>query len=233
MSERLIAFAVFWQALEMLSLRRWWSDRGVWSRARLKLPRVQFGQTAFTSVLVCMTGAALWVMIRPNGIGLLWLAIGVWLIAIRWRGSFNGGSDAMTFHVLAACAVAGFFPSLRTMALWYIAIQSCLSYFVAGLVKLRRPGWRDGSSLNLILLHSPSSKLRMEVPAAGVWTWLAMLFELSFPLALLDRRIALGMIVLGTGFHLSNFRTFGLNRFFWAWVSTYPAIFAVSGSVKF
>ena len=50
------------------------------------------------------------------------------------------------------------------------------------------------------------------------------MWEGSFPLALLDARLAAVFCSVAAVFHFLVFYFFGLNRFFWAWVATFPAI---------
>jgi len=68
------------------------------------------------------------------------------LTSLRFRGVFNGGSDAMTLSVLLALA---FFP--KNMAAYSIAIQVGISYCIAGWVKLKEPAWIQGRALKLFL----------------------------------------------------------------------------------
>jgi hypothetical protein len=55
-----------------------------------------------------------------------------------------------------------------------------------------------------------------------------ILFECGFPLALL--RPELSLVFLGGGllFHLLIAYQLQLNRFFWAWLATYPAVYWAS-----
>jgi hypothetical protein len=72
------------------------------------------------------------------------------LVCLRFRGLFNGGSDYMTVHVglaLSAARAAGEAPTWVDGALGWIALQTLLSYGVAGAVKVRSSTWRDGTAL--------------------------------------------------------------------------------------
>jgi hypothetical protein len=59
---------------------------------------------------------------------------------------------------------------------------------------------------------------------AMLCSWSFTLWEGLFPLALLDVRLAAVFCAIATVFHFLVFWFFGLNRFFWAWLSTFPAI---------
>jgi hypothetical protein len=51
------------------------------------------------------------------------------------------------------------------------------------------------------------------------------------PLALLDARLAALFCLIAAFFHYLVFWFFGLNRFFWAWLSTFPAIIWCAGQI--
>ena len=155
------------------------------------------------------------------------------LISLRWRGSFNGGSDFMTLIVLMGLGLASLFPNHLLMGvgcLWYIALQTCTSYFISGLVKLKRANWRQGKALTGFIRLSiyepgPFVKWFLESPKISLRiSWVLILFECSFPLALLRFDLALAYVSFGFLFHLANFYIFGLNRFLFAWLATYPAL---------
>lgn len=157
------------------------------------------------------------------------------LLLFRWRGAFNGGSDFMTLVgltglLIAQLAAAWGDPELGWRAcLWYVALQSLTSYFVSGWVKLLRPEWRNGRALPVFLDSGiygpigPRSAYRHPGVARAL-TWLFTVWEGLFPLALLDVRLALFFCASGVLFHFLVFWFFGLNRFFWAWLMTYPAV---------
>ena len=55
-------------------------------------------------------------------------------------------------------------------------------------------------------------------------SWVFILWEGLFGLVFLDVRLAWLACASGVVFHFMVFRYFGLNRFFWAWLATYPAL---------
>lgn len=157
------------------------------------------------------------------------------LISIRWRGAFNGGSDFMTLSVLGGIAIAALTApwlgeSLAWQAgLWLISIQALSSYFLSGTVKLRYAGWRHGRALPALLdggLYGPlppTSLLRQPV-VAMVCSWAFIIWEAAFPLSMIDPRLTTLWCAIGIAFHLLVWWFFGLNRFFWAWMATFPAL---------
>jgi hypothetical protein len=142
------------------------------------------------------------------------------------------GSDQMSTQVFGALFLGhlGGTPLALDAALGYLALQSCLSYAVAGLAKIGSPAWRDGSAVvavagNRAYGHPAAARWLAARPRlARLFAWGAMLGELAFPLALLGPPWAFPFLAWGVVFHLLNARLMGLNTFFWSFVSTYPAI---------
>ncbi|MEQ3672451.1 HTTM domain-containing protein [Pseudophaeobacter sp.] len=170
------------------------------------------------------------------GIGGAWPVWGLWGISLamlwRFQGPYNGGSDKMTMLILSCLSLAHLAPTAfwQEMALSYLAVQLVLSYFVSGLVKVVNPEWRCGEALRDVFRFSayPVSEglrgLADHPRFLFVMGWAVILFELVFPLALLDP-VALKLALLcAAGFHFSNACFFGLNRFFWIWLCAYPAL---------
>lgn len=154
------------------------------------------------------------------------------MIAIRFRGTFNGGSDYMTLIILSALLVAAAWPALAEPALIYVAVQTCLSYFVAGIVKIKEARWRNGYMLRDFIIHTnysvPERVITLFKRASRlelmIYTWPILLFECGFPVAFLNLKICYFFLAIGLCFHLANVYVFGLNRFFFAWLSAYPAV---------
>lgn len=185
---------------------------------------------------------SLWLIIAPiNCVSVLTAALhltllisSAWLV-LRSRGPVGGGSDSMFFQVQLGLFVAslGFaHPLLIKIGLGWIAAQSVLSYFLAGLAKLKNVGWRNGAALQNLLrsdgpyvLLSGVRGLANAKPFCVLLGWGVVAFELFFPVVLIlpteGKWVLLG---LGLAFHLANAVVLGLNRFVWAWTATYPAL---------
>lgn len=245
----IIGFAVFFQTLELFSIRKSVQDHGVWNwnlvrkdfaplpgwfRSALDLVLSYRG---FLVILALRMVCAVWIGISPNASSAAILFITTLLISLRWRGSFNGGSDFMNLIVLSALTLATCFdnnPTIGTACLWYIAIQTCTSYFIAGAIKLRRENWRSGKALSGFLsttIYSPdplSTTLSGSPALARLASWAVITFECLFPLALLNSQACLVMMGWAILFHLSNFYFFGLNRFLLSWAAAYPALYYCS-----
>lgn len=250
--QRLIAFAVLLQTIEFLQMQPAFAPSGVWSWGVIRRDLADWPRPlrALVDQLLGHPGFVLLLWLRLAGavvclfldIPAVWVALAVITLLgnLRWRGTFNGGSDYMTTIVLVAIAAAelvnGVYPKARLIALSYVACQVLLSYFVAGLVKLRGPRWRSGEALGAFLRSDyygvPASwraKAWLQRPSvirAGAWAVIAL--ECLFPMALLDPRLCLVLIALAVLFQSMNAYLFGLNRFLWAWAAGYPALYACS-----
>ena len=55
-------------------------------------------------------------------------------------------------------------------------------------------------------------------------SWGFIVWEILFPFSLLDPRLAAVFCGVAALFHFLVFWFFGLNRFFWAWLCSFPAI---------
>jgi hypothetical protein len=165
----------------------------------------------------------------------LFLFISHVLMLLRWRGAFNGGSDFMTLIVLtgmliAQCMAQAGDPELGWRAgLWYISLQTVTSYFMSGWVKLLQPQWRSGEALVVFLNGAiygplPGCHLLSRPLLARAAAWAFIVWECCFPLAFIGPFPALFFCATAVVFHFLVFWFFGLNRFFWAWLATFPAI---------
>lgn len=248
-TERLAAFALALQTIELLQLRRAWSDTGIWRWSLLRaeqraLPwplRPLFALLSpapnFTVLLALRLLAALML-----GVGqVLWVAPVLLLsqvaIGLRFRGTFNGGSDTMSVVVLLGLSIAAVAPTsplALKAGLLYIAVQTTLSYFVAGIGKLKNAEWRTGTA--------PASFFSSERYGAPLWLrrslsagrcplflgWCVLVFECGAPLAWSSPRLCAAFVAAGLAFHLGTWLLFGLNRFVWIWTAAYPALLAAS-----
>lgn len=162
------------------------------------------------------------------------------LLLLRWRGAFNGGSDFMTLVGLSGLLLAHLVGAWTDAAigwqagLWYVTLQTISSYFISGWVKLLRPEWRSGAALPMFLDTGVYGPLPVHSVFRNRWfamvcAWSFTLWEGLFPLALLDVRLAFIWCGVAGVFHFLVFWYLGLNRFFWAWLSSFPAIIYCAG----
>jgi hypothetical protein len=197
--------------------------------------RVQLWVRGLAAVVLIVQGASL-------GLALV-LFVGTLLLLVRWRGAFNGGSDFMSLVTITGILIA------QVVALWadkglgwavglsYIAIHTLSSYFVSGWIKLLQPEWRSGRALTVFLNGgiygplAPGSVFRR--PKVAMYcSWAFILWEAVFPLGLFNQNGALLFMAIAVVFHFLVFWFFGLNRFFWAWLTNLTAIWFFSGWVS-
>ncbi len=209
-AEIFLGLALFQQSLEFL--------RGFGQEKKIALVR------AFLAVLLMMGIYSVWVES-------LLLITSIVLIK-RFRGPYNGGSDTMSTLVLLCLWLYHIAPSRwwQEIALGYLGLQLTISYFQAGWVKVVNPEWRSGKALSEVFAFtaypvSESLRLLAEKPRQlFIASWVVILGELLFPLALLNKAALIIALIFAASFHLANAILFGLNRFFWSWLAAYPIL---------
>lgn len=152
------------------------------------------------------------------------------IVYIRGRGTVHGGSDFMTLAILQGLLLSQFFiesPGLSKCGLMYIALQNIVSYFIAGVAKIRNANWRTGLAFRGIL--AGTLNIQIPIPVSLFVTWGLLIFELSFPICLISQKVCSVFIAIAFSFHLANAYFLGLNRFVWAWLASYPALFFMAG----
>jgi hypothetical protein len=152
------------------------------------------------------------------------------------------GSDQMSLITFVAVGIHQIFPGdvqIAHASLWFIAIQGCLSYCVAGIAKVISPVWRSGEAVRRIFGTRTYGTRRSATVVSGrdgvcaVLAWFVMLFECTFPLALACGKTGFAVYAaIGIVFHISNAVVMGLNTFVWAFVATYPAILFCAISLR-
>lgn len=248
--ELLLGFSLALQCIEYLRIPV--LDRvNDWAILRQEIPGRPPGVRALLDVLLTPRNYRVLIVLRlalaiglmSGGLGLagaaMLFAIALVLL-LRWRGAFNGGSDFMTLVGLTGLLIAHLVGHAMgtdwgwRAGFWYITLHALTSYFMSGWVKLLHPSWRSGRALPQFLdtgIHgplAPHSAYRHPALARAI-SWAFTVWEGLFPLALLDVRLAALFCAVASVFHFLVFRFFGLNRFFWAWLSTYPAILWCAG----
>ena len=250
--ECLLATSLLIQTLEFLRLRSVQQPDALWSWS------VQRGDLAHTAsitrrvfdwlysepvhkahlLLRLATAASLYVGSSIVSATLLFFSTIV--ILIRWRGAFNGGSDFMTIIALTGLMIAHWAqlvvsPVLAWQAgLGYVCLQAMTSYFISGAIKLFSHEWRNGIALPYFLdggLYGPlaADSVFRRRPVAMLCSWGFILWECAVPMVLIGPRFALAFCAVALVFHLLVFRFFGLNRFVWAWLVSFPAMMYWAG----
>lgn len=155
------------------------------------------------------------------------------LICVRFRGTFNGGSDMMTFVLLTGLLIVTVSDkeSVQKLGLIYIAVHAVYSYFKAGRIKLINLNWRNGTALPIFLKQSLFSDIR----SLAIWLggrprlslllcWSVIIFEIGIVALPIMGNFKIYYFLLAVVFHFANYKCFGLNRFFWAWIAAWPSI---------
>jgi hypothetical protein len=222
----LTALALLIQNLEFWRLRK-----------RLEPLELRFGPGVFSGLLGLQLASLLGVIVAPSSspLPVSVLFVSTLLVSVHFRGRFSGGADSMGLVLLSGLSVAAWWPEHTSTALIYVGVQSTLSYLIAGAAKLRRPRWRTGEALRSFfgtgspydVPESFQAFLKRGQLAQGA-SWIIILFELILGAALFDSRWLLIWISAAMLFHFLNFIAFGLNRFWWIWIATYPALIFLS-----
>ncbi len=243
----LVGLSLFIQSRELWLLRPKFSPSGPWAWSFLRedffvLPKFClrildffYSEANFCGLLMVQAIGAALLPFFPVAPLIVFLFLSSLLCSLRFRGNFNGGADAMTLILLSALSVAAVFRNVASVghaALVYIAVQSLLSYFIAGCIKLRRANWRRGQTLRNYLAESAYDiphwlrRFAQMKKNLGLWTcsWLLIIFELMS--GYLAFRPHLWPFWMGAAviFHLTTFMVLGLNRFVFAWMASYPAL---------
>ncbi|MGZ8532942.1 MAG: HTTM domain-containing protein, partial [Candidatus Binatia bacterium] len=158
--------------------------------------------------------------VQPPIIEALLLLLGM-AILYRFQGPYNGGSDRMSLLLLFCLLMSHLAPTRQwqEIALGYLSVQLVLSYAISGWIKLSNPDWRSGQALKDVFefsVYPVSESIRSlaKIPAGLLGlSWILMLFEMLFPLALLDATYLKAVLAVAGLFHLVNACVFGLNRF--------------------
>jgi pimeloyl-ACP methyl ester carboxylesterase len=169
----------------------------------------------------------------------------------RWRGAANlylsatgmlsyprhlygtDGTDQVSLTVQGATGAARLVRSeeAKDALIWYVAVQSNLSYAVSGWVKLFGKSWRDGSAL-------PGVMRTRTYGHRGMWSWTqkhptaakylthsVLALECGFPvLYAFGGRLARPVLGSAVLFHGANAYLMGLGRFLTAFPSMHPLV---------
>ncbi len=208
-TEILLALAFLQQSAEHILGR---------TAARLFIPR------AGLSILLLIGVSSPWVLLA--------LCIHSLAVLHRFQGPYNGGSDRMGLLVLYCLCLSRWMPTdLLAQAMFgYLGVQVILSYFMSGQVKIVNPEWRSGRALQDVFSFSAypvAESLRTLADRPRLmWaaSWSVMLFEVLFPLSFLNSTLLLLALIVAAMFHIANAGLFGLNRFVWFWMASYPSI---------
>lgn len=241
---KIFSFALLLQCIEMIIISKnsvfikIWNFQNIESTLKYALPfpaqvlNFIFSENYFRILLFIELILIVFCFFVFHPILILLTAFLQLLVCMRFRGTFNGGSDMMVFVTAAGLIIGG------KVGLIYIAIHATYSYFKAGLVKVKQKPWLNGNVLTDFLRISLYSDIQSAIPKlkrypklGKILSWGTLVFELSLPLIFLIPNMAFIYLSVAVSFHLIIYFTFGLNRFFWIWLSTWPAILFTAHSI--
>ena len=254
----LCGIAVVQTTLEYFSIRREFEPSGLFAWRIISTRGKPFKTSFLNSLRDSIAGTNMTLVLLARGVaGILlllpglsdsWVAIAAVVsvmtgILTSYRTVLGGdGSDQMMVIVLAGIIGISIIPEtsiIRNAGLWFVAGQAALSYFTAGFAKLFSSQWREGQAVGAILCSAsygrPSiGKVVLRYRTLGMMLcWSVVLFEVAFPAALfLPWPYLWGFMIAGASFHLGTALLMGLNTFLWAFLATYPAIYACNAWIS-
>lgn len=259
LSVLLVCIGVAIDTLEYLAVAPHYSSGGIYSgriiRTRYRHAPARmfsgvherlFGEPAFRFLLI----------VRLSFVGLLFVPAGSdyyyagCLFVIMATGFFTSyrsiyggdGSNQMQnvvlFGVVASLLIDPA-SGLRMVGVWFVVLQSCLSYSASGWSKISSPVWRGGDAVFLIFNTATYGRRPVALFLNGkkrlqkFLSWSVMIFEIVFPVVLiLPPKGALLLLFIGLSFHLGNAVIMGLNTFFWSFFATYPLVMVVNKDLR-
>jgi hypothetical protein len=228
-----------WYLTTKKSFFRIWSYANLKSELESGLPlpshwiKALFSDSNFQFLLFIHMASAFLLLFVSHWALILILLVTHLLICIRFRGTFNGGSDMMKFVILTGSLL--FLVSeekfTQVLGIYYICIHMILSYFKAGWSKLMNKEWRSGNALqeflsrSLFLESRRLSEYLIENPKVSQFvSWSVLLFELGIIIIIFKPVLTPIYFGLAIAFHFCNYLFLGLNRFFWIWLCGWPAL---------
>ncbi len=253
-SARICCVGLLLQSLELTSLWRemrdghllgWHGDGCGPNVVRRMLRRSQGFPVCLLVLLWRLAAAAACLVLPVGGVAVVGLLASLVVCQLYYNRRFQlvfTNADNLTLIVLGGVTVGampGASDALRITALGFLAFQALLAYEATGIDKLRAVNWRDGSRLIQVFQDSshrfsPLGNFLAAWPgvARGL-SWAIIMGEMAFPFSLfLPREYFLGALAAGLLFHAMIGALMGLPMFFWAFASTYPALYFAQAWVE-
>ena len=242
LAESLAALAALVAALECLHQRHLF--RPGFASARSTSPALTAALRSLAplhrapNILILLTLQAITaatILIHPTAPALLLLTLTTYLLHLRDHDA-STGAERFLLQFLPACALAALVdtPTARTLALLFLTAQSAIVYGTSGLLKLRHPGWRNGSAILHILAGSQDGNRHLYSfllprPRLATLAGLAVCAEVLLAFAAFTPpELCLTLLIGGIIMHLIIARIMGLNTYLLAFPAAYPAIFFTS-----
>lgn len=169
---------------------------------------------------------------RLRGLGNVFLGLSNAALYPRHRYGTDGSDQVATMvQTAVGLARASRSPQIQDALMWYVALQSSLSYVISGWVKLLGRSWRDGSALGGVMRtrtygHKKAWKLTQDYPVAARYVQHSVLaLECLFPVVYLKGGALARPIITAAGtFHVANGFLMGLGRFVSSFISMHPMV---------
>ena len=207
-----------------------------WLRPTVGLVRALAVIRLALAAVLCLPGASLLVLSLCAG-GTVILGV----LQSRLASGDTEFGEQMVKVILGGAALGWIGGSEITVrwAVWFIAAQLSLAYFAAGVFKLISSSWRSGEALWAVLSMNPWKHaaagrwLRERPQASSFLSWGTMLWEVTFPVALLAPPWAMATwLAIGAAFHIGCAIFMGLNSYLWSFVAAYPAVAFVNSWLR-
>lgn len=248
LSERMAAMTSFTSSFEYLARRGNMREGGLndWAIGRQAhvrshpwtrwlLDRIGTEQTTValhTGRIVASGALLLPVKGKWRGAAGLFLAASNAALYPRHRYGTDGADQVSTLvHATTGAARLSRSNQTRDALLWYVALQSSMSYVVSGWVKLLGSSWRQGTALAGIMRTKTYGfrgmwRFTQDRPVIARSTVHGVLaLECLFPLVYLGRGVLVRPIVASAAlFHLANGVMMGLGRFVGTFVAMHPMV---------
>ncbi|MEB3310206.1 MAG: hypothetical protein VKJ02_08230 [Snowella sp.] len=170
----------------------------------------------------------------------LFLIFGIFILTllVNYRNPLGqDGSDQMLNIIICILLINKLFSGnfqVREIGIFFICLQSCSSYTIAGLAKSIGNKWLEGNAVTEILSTRSygnlyvANLLNKNLWLGKILTWSSIIIETIFPFVIiLPNPYWSFFLAWGFLFHLFNAIVMGLNVFFLAFIATYPAIIYV------
>lgn len=119
-----------------------------------------------------------------------------------------------------------FVPSIAAWPQRLIQYQLAIVYLASFWWKIQGPGWRDGTALYYVVNLREIRQFPLPIVCHEAWllhlgTWIALLFEIAFPILVWFTAVRKWILLVGLAFHLSLEYALNIPMFQWDMLSAY------------
>ena len=252
---KLVSFGTVIASTELLSLRREWSEQGLycWQVTRTRFPTALRNRGIVILDALCgyrqymgfvtlqlICGLLLLSGIFPEyKLFLLSSILFAHLLTMVQQHGTDGADQMQT--ILLICLVLFYAtpdPIVKKAAIWFIGAQIVLAYVTAGIVKIWSPDWLSGSALRKSLVVGLGSERIYRWLPSNRWLnqllcLFVVVYECIFPVVLfLGAGARIAFLAMGVLLHVINAFAFGMPRFVFTFAAAYPAVFCLCNDVQ-